>query len=84
VLAVSGMTWGGWADQVRTALVKVDGVQSADVSMDTKEATVAYDPAKTTPEQLAQVVDEAPGMADFSATVKPAGGWREGASRSPW
>ena len=55
---------------MRSTLVKVDGVKSADVSLDNKEATVVYDPAKTTPPQLAKAVEQTQGMASYSATVK--------------
>ncbi len=51
-------------------MVKVDGVKSADVALDTKEATVVYDPAKTTPQQLAKAVEQTQGMGSYSATVK--------------
>ena len=55
---------------MRSALVRVEGVKSAEVSLAKKEATVIYDPAKATPQELAKAVSEAQGMGAYSATVK--------------
>ncbi|MCA1596361.1 MAG: cation transporter [Chloroflexi bacterium] len=54
---------------MQSALVRAPGVSSAQVSSDTNEATVNYNPAVTTPEKLAKAVDSAQGMGTYKATV---------------
>ncbi len=46
------MTCGSCAVTTRLALSKVNGVNSADVSFEKKEAKVTYDPALVTPDRL--------------------------------
>jgi copper chaperone CopZ len=55
---------------VKEALSAVDGVGTVEPDLSTKEATVAYDPGKTTPQKLAQVLTDYEGAHDFTATVK--------------
>lgn len=57
-LRIEGMTCGGCATAVRAVLKKVDGVSGAKVSYEEKLAVVDYDPAKVTPQQLAQTVEK--------------------------
>ncbi len=49
-------------------MVKVPGFKSVKVDFKKKEATVTYDPAKTSPELLAKTVAKETG---FSTAVKP-------------
>jgi copper chaperone CopZ len=67
-LAVQGMTCGHCVAAVRRALEEQDGVQVEEVAIGS--ARVAYDPARTSPERLAAVVDEE-GYA--ASVVEPAG-----------
>ncbi|MEP6585919.1 MAG: mercuric transporter MerT family protein [Candidatus Udaeobacter sp.] len=57
VIPVEGMTCATCEVAVRNALKRVDGVNSAHVSVATKTATVDYDPAKTNPEQLVSAIN---------------------------
>lgn len=51
-LKIEGMTCGGCVIGVRRVLTRLDGVRSAEVSYENKEALVIYDPAKVTVEQM--------------------------------
>jgi copper chaperone CopZ len=55
-LGVEGMTCGGCAASVKIVLKKLDGVSMAMVSFAEKKATVTYDPAKVTPQQMADAI----------------------------
>jgi len=57
-IQVEGMTCGGCAVSVQQALAKREGVKSVEVSFEKKQAIVKYDPAKVTPEQLAEVINQ--------------------------
>ena len=46
-LRVEGMTCGSCPYQVKKSLTSVEGVKAADVSLETKLATVTFDDAKT-------------------------------------
>lgn len=52
--AVDNMTCAACPITVRTAMSRVDGVRSVEVDFDAKRATVTYDPARATPEAIAQ------------------------------
>src|SRR5450759_2538640 len=54
---ISGMTCGHCVGQVTKALKSLDGVQVEQVKVGL--ATVAYDPSRTSPDQLAQAVEDA-------------------------
>ncbi len=56
---VEGMTCGGCAANVESALKNVTGVIQADVNFETKTATVSFDPAKANREKLAESVKKA-------------------------
>lgn len=68
-LQVDGMTCTGCVAAVKGALMKVDGVKTAQVSLERNEAVVEYDPAKTSPDALAKAVTKA----GYKASVKGAG-----------
>lgn len=58
-LSVSGMTCAACPITVKKALSKVEGVQSAEVSYEKKEAVVTYDDAKTNVEALTMATEGA-------------------------
>jgi copper chaperone CopZ len=55
---------------VRSALLSIDGVSRARVSLEEREAVVVYDPAQVTMEQLLAAVKRAQGPSEYSAEVK--------------
>ena len=57
-IKVSGMTCGACAISVRSALTKVKGVKSADVSNEKGLATVVYDDGLVTKQQLLDAVNK--------------------------
>jgi copper chaperone CopZ len=57
VIPVEGMSCATCEIAIRSALKRVGGVESAQVSFATKTATVDYEPAKTNPEQLVAVIN---------------------------
>ncbi len=57
VIMVSGMTCGSCAMTVRLALNKINGVNSAEVSLEKNEAKVTYDPSLVTTDQLEAAID---------------------------
>ncbi|MFT3764290.1 MAG: heavy metal translocating P-type ATPase [Minicystis sp.] len=58
-LPIRGMTCASCVRRVERALRGAPGVAEASVNFATERASVRYDPAATTPERLAQVVEEA-------------------------
>lgn len=56
-LHVEGMTCASCKVAVRNALSKIEGVKDARVDVAKKSATVEYDPAKVTPQQLLDAVN---------------------------
>jgi copper chaperone CopZ len=56
VLAVSGMTCGSCAERITGALSREAGVGAAHVDIAAGTVAVAFDPAQTSPEQLARAV----------------------------
>jgi len=58
VLNIGGMNCGGCVKNVTGILQGVDGVASAAVSLEEKNATVSFDPAKTTPAALVEAVED--------------------------
>lgn len=58
-LHVEGMTCGGCVKSVTRVLEEVDGVQSADVQLAAKTATVTYDESKVNVAQLIEVIEDA-------------------------
>jgi copper chaperone CopZ len=57
IIPVEGMSCSTCEVAVRRALQRVDGVQSAHVSVATKNATVDYDPARTDAEEIAKAIN---------------------------
>ena len=57
-LNIQGMTCGGCVKSVTNALQREEGVEKVEVLLDQGKATVDYDPAQTSPEQLVEVVDD--------------------------
>ena len=58
VLNIGGMNCGGCVKNVTGILQGVDGVASAAVSLEEKNATVSFDPAKTTPAALIEAIED--------------------------
>lgn len=56
---VEGMTCGGCAANIETALKNVTGVRQANVDFETKTAKVSFDPAKANQKRLAEAVKRA-------------------------
>ncbi len=59
VLDVPGMTCGSCPITVRLALKKVPGVQQVQAELDSKTATIVYDPDQATVQMLIQATTEA-------------------------
>ncbi len=57
-IKVSGMTCGSCAVAVKSALTKVKGVKSADVSYEKGRATVVYDDTQTNEQQLRDAINK--------------------------
>lgn len=55
-LLVEGMTCGACGVTVRVAAKKLDGVKEVRVNVAGKQAVVAYDPKKVTPDQILEAV----------------------------
>lgn len=55
-IKVEGMTCGGCAVGVRTALARLEGVARAEVSYKEQRAVVTFDPARVTTDQLLETV----------------------------
>lgn len=66
-LHVEGMTCGGCTLATRKVLERLDGVTSADVSYEKKQAVVIYDPAKVTVAQMIAAV----ATLKYTATAVP-------------
>jgi copper chaperone CopZ len=59
VLAVKGMDCAACIPEIKNSLAKVQGVNSADVSLRNQTVTVEYNPAKASPQQLVKAVKAA-------------------------
>lgn len=59
VLKVKGMTCGGCVRSVRNVLESIQGVTSAEVSLEKAQATVTYDPAKADVNRMREAVIDA-------------------------
>jgi copper chaperone len=75
-LTIDGMTCGHCVSAVRQALDGVDGATVESVAVGS--ATVAYDPARTSPERLAAAVTEEGYAASTAATAVGPAGRRQG------
>jgi Cu+-exporting ATPase len=58
-LPIEGMTCASCVRRVERALQKVPGVAAASVNLATERATVTFDPAQASPDQLAAAVEQA-------------------------
>lgn len=58
-VAVAGMTCQGCATSVQTALMKIDGVNAAEVSATTGKADIAFDAAKTDLDKIIAAANDA-------------------------
>jgi copper chaperone CopZ len=76
-LKVEGMTCGGCVAAVKVQLKKTEGVTAYEVSLESGEAAVSYDPTKTTPERIAASVSKT----GFKTSVKKSGGGKERTAR---
>lgn len=56
-LRVEGMYCTGCEETVRSVLAGLDGVSRAQADIDTQTATVTYDPARVTPQQMVQAIN---------------------------
>ena len=58
-LPVKGMTCGGCVNSVTKALKGVEGVHDVEVSLEKHQATVTFDEAKVSTDQLKEAVEDA-------------------------
>jgi len=59
VLKVNGMTCGGCVRSVKNVLESIQGITSAEVSLEKAQATVTYDPAKADVNRMKEAVTDA-------------------------
>jgi copper chaperone len=57
-IQVEGMTCGGCAIGVRTALKRLDGVAGAEVSYEDQRAVVTFDPEKVSTDRMLEAIRE--------------------------
>lgn len=58
-LKIEGMTCSGCVASVQRVLTALDGVTRADVSLDSRQATVSYEPDRVTPDDLKAAIEDA-------------------------
>jgi copper chaperone len=58
-LNVQGMTCNGCVNSVRNVLKDIPGVESVEVSLEQKRATVSFDPARSGPAQFKAAIEDA-------------------------
>ncbi len=66
-IKVSGMTCGACSVSVKSALTRIKGVKSADVSHEKGSATVVYDDQQTNEQQLREAINKT----GFKAEANP-------------
>jgi copper chaperone len=59
VLKISGMTCGGCVNSVRRVINAIDGVVAVNVSLESAQAVIDYDGAKTKPEEFKTAIRDA-------------------------
>ncbi len=70
-LNITGMTCSSCAGRIETALNEAEGIDQASVNLALENATISYDPAKISPDEIKKIVaDSGYGAED----IKPAGG----------
>lgn len=57
-MTISGMHCGGCATGLTAMLKRTEGVLKAEVSYEERRAVVAYDPAKTSPDKIVDVIEK--------------------------
>lgn len=62
VVEISDMACSSCAKTIQKALVKIDGVKSAEVSQPTGLASITYDESKTDPQALAKAITKKTGF----------------------
>lgn len=70
-LPIQGMSCGSCASNVKRALKELDGVSTVMVSLEERNATVAYDPKKVKPAQMQGAVNGAGYKAGALTTTVP-------------
>lgn len=58
-LAIEGMTCGGGADSIKTALKKIEGVRNVEISFEQKGGTIEFDRAKVNEQTIVEAVNNA-------------------------
>ncbi len=58
-LNIEGMTCNGCVNSVTNVLQKIPGVNSAEVSLEQKRATLIYNPAQSNPDQFKAAIEDA-------------------------
>lgn len=58
-LSVKGMTCMGCVRSVKNVLEPIAGVSGVDITLDTGLVAIDYDPAKATPDQFRQTINDA-------------------------
>ena len=69
-LEIEGMTCGSCAASITTALKKIDGVRTVEISFEQKGGTVEFDPAKANEQAIVEAVNNAGFKAQRVATAK--------------
>ncbi|MDX1810939.1 MAG: heavy-metal-associated domain-containing protein [Gammaproteobacteria bacterium] len=59
VIKISGMTCGGCTSSVTNVLQDIDGVNAVEVTLEPGQASVDFDPAKTTLTSLQEAIEGA-------------------------
>ena len=67
---VQGMTCGGCEAGIRRGVKNLDGVIDVRASYKTGSAEVTFDPAKVTPEQIAQAIEKVGYQAELASTTE--------------
>ena len=70
VIKISGMVCHLCAARVERAAPKIEGVHTINASQPQGQASVSYDPAKTTPEAIAKKIEELTAFRSKVATAK--------------
>jgi copper chaperone len=59
IIKIEGMTCMGCVNSVKNVLEKIPGVDSAEVSLDQKQATIQYDDASANTAQFRKAIEDA-------------------------
>lgn len=69
-LDIEGMTCGSCAASINTALKKIEGVRTIDITFEQKGGTVEYDPAKTNEKTIVEAINKSGFKAQAAVTEK--------------